>query len=60
MISRRVIAAARRRLEEEPDSLAEVVIALAIDEAEDGDGDISPEHAVSLVWWWCVHGMGDA
>lgn len=60
MISRRVIAAARRRLEEEPAAIAEVVIALAIDEAEDGDGDISPEHAVSLVWWWCANGMGDA
>lgn len=60
-LSRRTLAAARRRMREDPGSVAEVVIALVLSEVEDGDdGALSAEQAVALTWWWCACGEADA
>lgn len=62
-LSRRTLAAARRRMREDPGSVAEVVFALVLvlSEVEDGDeGALSAEQAVALTWWWCACGEADA
>ena len=60
-LSRRTLAAARRRMREDPGSVAEVAFALVLSEVEDGDdGALSAEQAVALTWWWCACGEADA
>jgi len=57
-VSRRALAAARRRLRDEPESVVELVLVLACD--EDGPAPLSAEAVVRLGWWWQVVGVVDA
>ena len=60
-LSRRTLAAARRRMREDPSSVAEIVIALILSEIEDGDdGALSAERAVALTWYWAACGEATA
>jgi len=57
-VSRRALAAARRGLREEPESVVELACALACD--EDGPAPLSAEQVTRLGWWWQVVGVVDA
>lgn len=60
-LSRRTLAAARRRMREDPGSVAEIVIALVLSELEDGDDDaLTAEQAVALTWYWRACGEAEA
>lgn len=61
MTTRRELAAARRCMRDDPRLAVEVVIALLIDEAEDGEEDaLTGSQVVSLVWWHAANGECDA
>lgn len=57
-VSRRALAAARRRLREEPESVVGLVVGLACD--EDGPAPLSAEQVARLGWWWQVVGVVEA
>jgi len=55
-LSRRQLAAARRRVREDPSSVVEVALLLAMDDAEDGEPDaLDREQITRLGWWYAVH-----
>lgn len=52
-VSRRVLAAAARRMREEPSSVVELIVMIAAMDADDGEPDaMTPEQLVALGWWW--------
>lgn len=51
MISRRALAAAKRRMREDPRTAAEVVYALVVDDDDADRVALDASQTVALVWW---------
>lgn len=58
-VSRRELAAARRRMRDDPSSVAEIVTSLVIAEHV-GVEPMDDWQIVSLGWWWSVNGIAEA
>ena len=55
-LSRRAIAIAKERMREDRAGCAEIMIALILSEAEDGEEDaLTRDQVIALVWWWAAH-----
>lgn len=54
-VSRRVLAAAARRMREEPATVVELIVMLAVLDAEDGEpGALTHAQCTALGWWWAT------
>lgn len=58
-LTRRDLAAARRRMRDDPSSVAEVVTSLVIAERI-GERPLDDPQIVALGWWWKVNGVVEA
>lgn len=58
-LSRRELARARRRMRDDPSSVAEVVTSLVIAERI-GEHPLDDVQIVALGWWWAVNGIVEA
>lgn len=58
-LSRRELARARRRMRDDPSSVAEVVTSLVIAEHL-GEQPLDDAQIVALGWWWKVNGIVEA
>ena len=54
--SRRVLARARQRVRDEPETVAQVVIAIVMDDDEER-GDVTGASPIALLWWSATHGV---
>ncbi len=55
-LTRRQLADARRRVREDPSSVVEVALLLAMADAEDGEPDaLGREQITRLGWWYATH-----
>ncbi len=58
-VSRRELAAARRRMRDDPSSVVEVVASLVLAETM-GVEPMDDGQLVALGWWWSVNGIVEA